>query len=97
MKNFIFAVVLLMGFLLALAAHAEEMSSSSYRITATILSGGGGEYTGASYKAESTMGQPTSLVDTYSTSYNLYTGFWYAFSRGGTPIPPGIFLLLMGG
>jgi hypothetical protein len=60
------------------------MQSSSYAITTTVVSGGGGAMTSSSYNLQATIGQPTPLLDQadppYSTTYDLYPGFWYTLS-----------------
>ena len=63
---------------LALPAHAG-MSSASYRIPTTVMSGGGGPMASASYRLNSTAGQPTPIMedgmDPFSASYGLLPGF----------------------
>lgn len=67
-----------------LAAHAG-MSSASYRIDASVLSGGGAPMNSASYRLNSTLGQSTPLMNPddicppWSISYENYPGFWYTF------------------
>jgi hypothetical protein len=62
------------------------MSSANYRITTTVVSGGGGPMASASYGLNGTLGQPSPLIDPYdppwSTSYDLLTGFWYTVGGG---------------
>ena len=63
------------------------MSSDNYRITTTVVSGGGGPMASASYGLNGTLGQPSPLIDPYdppwSTSYDLLTGFWYTRGPDG--------------
>ena len=69
-------------FIAASPVLCSTMQSSSYTITADVVSGGGGSLSSATYRLESTIGQPTPIMDQteppYSTSYDLYPGFWYA-------------------
>ena len=58
------------------SAHAE-MSSSNYRITSTVLSGGGNTMSSASYQLESTLGQSSMIGSSAGNSYILESGFWY--------------------
>ncbi len=58
------------------------MHSSSYTITADVVSGGGGALSSTTYRLQSSIGQPTPIMDQteppYSTSYDMYPGFWFA-------------------
>jgi hypothetical protein len=69
----------------ALSSHAE-MGSENYRIPTSVLSGGGAPMTSGSYQTNSTLGQPSPLIDPadppYSTNYDLYPGFWYTVELG---------------
>jgi hypothetical protein len=62
------------------------MESDSYVIAADVVSGGGGTMTSDSYRLQSTIGQPSPLMDQDlppgSDAYELYPGFWYAFDAG---------------
>ena len=76
-----FAVILV----LAPAPRAfAGMQSSSYAITTAVVSGGGEAVTSPSYTLQATIGQPSPLLDQtyppYSTTYDLYPGFWYTLS-----------------
>ena len=82
---------LLIAFFLAVLALISspsdaEMTSTNYRITASVMSSGGGALGSANYQTESTMGQPSPLMDPneppFSDSYDLYPGFWYTLSVG---------------
>ena len=59
-----------------------EMSSSSYQIPCTVLSGGHGPMVSATYQLNGTVGQSSPLMDPleapFSDNYDLYPGFWYA-------------------
>ena len=75
-----------MAFLiLAYPAHAG-MSSASYRIPTTVMSGGGGPMASAGFQANGTVGQPSPLIEPadppWSTNYDLLTGFWYTTGAG---------------
>ncbi len=75
---------------LALAPGAfAGMQSGSYAITTAVVSGGGGAMTSPSYTLQATIGQPSPLLDQtdppYSTTYDLYPGFWYTLS-GTSPV-----------
>jgi hypothetical protein len=81
----LFVLVLSVGLVLALAPGAfAGMQSGSYAITTAVFSGGGGSMTSDSYSLHATIGQPTPLLDQagppYSTTYDLYPGFWYTLS-----------------
>jgi len=72
--------VFIMGFIFALAAHAQ-MQSDNYSIPTSVLSGGGVPMKSASYEANSTLGQPSPLMDPAdppgSANYELKPGFWH--------------------
>ena len=63
----------------------SEMSSTNYRITTTVVSGGGGPMGSASFQTNGTLGQPSPLPDPadppFSDSYDLYPGFWYTVAN----------------
>ena len=54
-----------------------EMSSTSYRISTTVMSGGGNTMSSGNFSMVSTLGQPTVLGNGISTSYSSYPGFLY--------------------
>ena len=58
-----------------------QMQSENYRITTSVMSSGGVPMTSGNYQTDTTLGQPSPLMDPadppYSTSYDLYPGFWY--------------------
>ena len=58
---------------------SAEMSSTSYRISTTVISGGGNTMSSDNFSMISTLGQPTVLGKGSSASYNSYPGFWYTF------------------
>jgi hypothetical protein len=63
---------------------SAEMDSENYHMRSTVISGGGSPIDSANFKMESTVGQPSPLMDSanppYSDSYDLYPGIWYTFS-----------------
>ena len=75
-----------MFLLISTSALSATMQSSSYTITADVVSGGGEGLSSSTYRVKSTVGQPTPLMDQtampYSTSYYLYPGFWYTLEAG---------------
>ena len=64
---------------------AAEMSSSNYRITTTVVSGGGRPMGSTGFQTNCTLGQPSPLPDSadppFSDSYDLYPGFWYTVAN----------------
>ncbi len=66
---------------------AADMASENYRITTTVMSGGGGAMGSTNYQLNGTLGQPSPLIDPadppWSTNYDLLTGFWYTLGAGG--------------
>ena len=82
MKNRTFYLFLILSFVFCFAVGAvAEMGSENYRISTSVMSGGGMPMESASYQTNSTVGQPSPLMDPadppYSTSYDLYPGFWH--------------------
>jgi len=61
--------------------HASAQSSASYRIARSVMSGGGGQSTSASYALTGTCGQPSPVHVSESESYNRGSGFWGATVR----------------
>ena len=63
------------------------MQSANYRITTTVVSGGGGPMSSASFQANGTIGQPTPIMedgmDPFSNNYGLLPGFWYTLPVSG--------------
>jgi hypothetical protein len=57
-----------------------EMTSTSYRVTTSVFGGVGKSMSSANYQSNSTMGQPSPLMDPsfppYSTNYDNFPGFW---------------------
>ena len=65
-------------------SHAGEMTSSNYQITTSVLSGGGEYMISDNFDADLTLAQPSPFIESdnrlESTSYVLYTGFWYTLA-----------------
>ena len=80
-RNVCLVVALAVALLLPVSMQAAEMTSASYTMSSTVMSGGGAPMTSMSYKANGTLGQPSPLMDPgappVSLSYNLQPGFWY--------------------
>jgi len=57
------------------------MESDNYRIPTSVFSGGGAPSGSTNYQTNSTLGQPSPLMDPsdppFSPNYNLEPGFWY--------------------
>ena len=77
------ALALIMG--IHLGAFAQ-MESDNYRIPTSVLSGGGAPMSSENWKTNSTLGQPTPLMqgdqNPWSANYDLYPGFWYTLEAG---------------
>ena len=90
LKNYLILLIIT-GFAVGLVLTAVPgafggMQSDSYAITTDVISGGGGAMTSGSYSLQSTIGQPSPLLDQvappYSDVYDLYPGFWYTMETG---------------
>ena len=82
MKRKMFSGLLILCFMLGLSSiGVAEMSSDNYTIPTSVLSGGGAPATSSNYQTNSTMGQPSPLMDPsdppFSSNFNLEPGFWY--------------------
>ena len=89
MQKNIMYTMLILTFIVGFAVGAlAEMGSENYRIPTSVMSGGGMPMESASYQTNSTVGQPSPLMDPadppYSTSYDLYPGFWYTVAAEPT-------------
>jgi hypothetical protein len=87
----LFILIIAIGLLLAADQAAfGGMQSGSYAITTDVVAGGGGVMSSGNYHLQSTIGQPSSLMDQaeppYSTAYDLYPGFWYTLEAGPGPV-----------
>ncbi len=104
MKNCLISLLILflaVGLVLAAAPGVfGGMQGGSYAITADVVSGGGGTMASESYQLQSTIGQPTPIMDQeeppYSTSYNLYPGFWYTLETGPACVNLAVFAASFG-
>jgi hypothetical protein len=86
MQTRLLTLIVLVALLLTPGLAAAGMSSDNYRISTTVMSGGGGPMGSANFQANGTTGQASPLIDPldppYSTSYDLLTGFWYTTGAG---------------
>ena len=65
------------GLLATTSAKAQtSMASTSYRISADVLAAGGGDRNSTSYEMNDTVGQPSAIGVSQSSSYRLYAGYW---------------------
>ncbi|MBW1981515.1 MAG: hypothetical protein JRJ12_09850 [Deltaproteobacteria bacterium] len=79
-----------------------DTADAGYQITASVFSSGGVPMSSLSFAVTSTIGQHSPLLDQedppFSTTYDLYTGFWYILDyvgrRSGAGFLPAILLLL---
>lgn len=71
-------LVLIIVVCLCLPCVHAEMSSTNYRITSSIISGGGSAVSSTNYHLVSTLGQPSLIGSSSSTGYGIDSGFWYA-------------------
>ena len=89
MKKKAVPFVLCLAFIMLFAYPAAAMESASYKIPSTVLSGGGSPMSSASYNGNSTLGQPSPLMNPSnpptSTSYDNYPGFWYGALIASAP------------
>jgi Dockerin type I domain len=53
-----------------------QMSSDSYRISRSVLSGGGSPMASSSYGTNFTLGQSSPLGSSSSDNFSLFSGFW---------------------
>ncbi|MBW1813915.1 MAG: hypothetical protein JRJ39_09655 [Deltaproteobacteria bacterium] len=83
---------------LALSSHAE-MTSADYNMPALVISGAGNHMNSNNHQIESTLGQPSPLIDhgypASSSSYELYPGFWYTILLQEINAMPWLLLLLL--
>ena len=88
MKIASIVIVVLVGGLFFPCHSSAGMSSSNYRITTSVMSGGGGPMSSSNHALTGTLGQPSPLIDPldppFSTRYEMLTGFWYTI--GGAAI-----------
>jgi hypothetical protein len=79
LKNFVAVLGLLLFF--SYGQGEAQMSSTNYRITTTVMSCGGTPMGSFNFQMNSTLGQPSPLMEQgmgpYSDTYGLLPGFWY--------------------
>jgi hypothetical protein len=89
MKKKAVPFIFYLAFIMLFAYSAAAMDSTTYKIPSTVQSSGGAPMTSASYETNSTLGQPSPLMDSgnppTSTSYDNYPGFWYGAVIASTP------------
>ncbi len=78
-RNLLLCIILVVC--MAAMGNAAGQSSASYELTRSVMSGGGTTSTSASYSLTGTLGQPSPVDVSDSTSYNLGSGFWGAAVR----------------
>ena len=87
--DFCFAFFFIFGMALPVFA---EMSSDNFTSLTSVLSGGGAPMSSENWKTNSTLGQPSPLMqgdqNPWSANYDLYPGFWYTVETvvGDVPI-----------
>lgn len=59
-------------------SEAAVMSSGNYRMVADVFSGGGGDIASDNYVVRQTLGQPSAIGPSESSSFLNYAGFWYS-------------------
>ncbi len=68
------------------AGQVSAMQSTNYKITASVMSSGGGTMTSASFVSNAVLGQPSPIADQdetpVSASYDLYPGYLYTLVSG---------------
>ena len=83
----VFAISLLLVFTIGAPA---EMQSDNYRISTSVLSGGGTPMGSTNYQTDSTLGQPSPQMEgdqnPFSDNYDNYPGFWYTFEMAAVDI-----------
>ena len=90
MKRNLWVIPVMIGFLAILVMPAvAEMTSSSYRIHSSVLSGGGAFADSTNFFINGSLSQPTPLMkpldSPFSDSYDLYPGFWYTIAYYEVP------------
>ena len=76
-KTKVLFCILMSLFCLFVPMANSEMSSTSYRISTTAISGGGNTMSSPSYGLRSTLGQSSPLGSLMSASYQIDQGFWF--------------------
>lgn len=73
----VFLLVPVLFFCLTTSVVNAEMSSASYRITSSVISGGGSVVSSTNYHLMSTIGQSSPIGNSSSTNHRIDAGFWY--------------------
>jgi len=87
MRTNVFIILIIAAMLTAsVMPTSAQMSSTNYRITTTVMSGGGAPMGSTNFQINSTLGQSSPLMeqgmDPYSDNYGLLPGFWYTIGAG---------------
>ena len=86
MKKIIWLAVMAALFLGLVNPAFSGMQSANFRIPTSHFPGGGASMGSADFKMQSSSGQSSPLLDAtnppYSSSYELYPGYWYTLSAG---------------
>ena len=100
MKGNILIAALIIALVFGVVTGAQtQTGSDNYGIQNSLQSGGGTAAASANYQMNSTVGQPSPLMDPieppFSDTYDLYPGFWYVIAADEivdvlkyTPVPP---------
>ncbi len=82
-KKLLLAGCILSGLYLSPAvSRADEMSSAGYTIKTDVFSNGGSRLLSSNYQMASTIGQPSPIGISRSTSYTNQAGFWFRSATG---------------
>jgi hypothetical protein len=92
MNRNLFVIPVMIAFLVvSVMSAAAEMTSSSYRIHSSVLSGGGVFADSTNFFINGTLGQPTPLINPpeppLSDTYDLHPGFWYIIAAFQSTCP----------
>ncbi len=85
-KIFLFCTGLILVFSFSQWCCAAGMASANFQITTSVFSGGVSPMASENFKNNSTLGQPSPIMDPedppWSSAYDLYPGFWYTLEAG---------------
>jgi len=77
MRKTLFHALLILALVWGYARVADgEMGSTNYRITTSVLSGGGTTMDSATYQLTATLGQSSCIGLSSTRHYIAYAGFW---------------------
>ncbi len=86
MKKIVWLAVMAVLFLGLSKPVFAGMQSANFKIPTSHFPGGGASMGSADFKMQSSSGQSSPLLDAttppYSSSYELYPGYWYTLSAG---------------